>query len=76
MQTLEEVIAAITALEEEREEIYRDDRVTAAEHPRLGEITKELERLWDLRRRIEAARSAGLDHIPVDPPEDPSKMVG
>jgi hypothetical protein len=76
MQTIEEVVAAITALEEERETIYADDRVTAAEHPRLAEINKELERLWDLRRRIEAARSAGLDRIPVDPPEDPSKLIG
>lgn len=76
MQSLEEIIATITALEEEREEIYKDDRVTAAEHPRLAEITAELGRLWDLRRRVEAAKNAGLDHIPVDPPADPNKMIG
>lgn len=73
---LEELVAAITRLEQERESIYADDHVTANEHPRLIEINYELEKLWDLRRRMEAARAAGLDHIPVDPPPDPSKQVG
>jgi hypothetical protein len=26
----------------------------------------------DLRRRLEAAKNAGLDHIPVPPPPDPA----
>ena len=73
--TLEEVITQIIKLEQEREEIYADDKVTAEEHPRLAHIRRELDRLWDLRRRIEAARDAGLDHIPVPPPEDPSKLL-
>jgi len=73
--TLDEVIATIIKLEREREEIYADDHVTAEEHPRLAHIKTELVRLWDLRRRIEAARDAGLDHIPVPPPEDPSKLL-
>jgi len=73
---LDEVIAAIVRLEEEREAIYQDDHVTAEEHPRLSQIRAELDRLWDLRRRIEAARSAGLDRIPVAPPPDPSKLIG
>ena len=73
--TLEEVIAEIIKLEQEREEIYADDKVTTEEHPRLVHIRRELDRLWDLRRRIEAARDAGLDHIPVPPPDDPSKLL-
>jgi len=73
---LDDVIAKINDLEEEREAIYLDDRVDAAERPRLAEINSELDRLWDLRRRLEAARSAGLDHIPVPPPPDPSKLTG
>lgn len=70
MQSLQEILATIAQLEEEREAIYRDDRVSSSEHPRLKDITKELARLWDLRRRIEAARNAGLDHIPVDAPDE------
>jgi hypothetical protein len=73
--TLEEVIAEIVRLEQEREAIYADDQVTTEEHPRLAHVKAELERLWDLRRRIEAARNAGLDHIPIPPPEDPSKLL-
>jgi hypothetical protein len=73
---LDEVIAAIVRLEEEREAIYQDDQVTNEEHPRLAQIQDELDRLWDLRRRIEAARRAGLDQIPVPPPPDPSKLIG
>ncbi len=73
---LEEIIAAIIRLEEEREAIYQDDQVTSEEHPRLAQITHELDRLWDLRRRIEAAKRAGLDHVPVPPPPDPSELIG
>lgn len=76
MEDLRDVIAKIGALEAEREAIYQDDRVDAEEHPRLAEIAAELDRLWDLRRRIEAAQNAGLDHIPVPPPPDPSKLTG
>jgi hypothetical protein len=73
--TLDEVIAAIIKLEQEREAIYADDQVTSEEHPRLAHVKAELERLWDLRRRLEAARRAGLDRIPVPPPDDPSKLL-
>ena len=73
--TLDEVIAAIIELDEERQAIYADSQVTAEEHPRLAFIKDELERLWDLRRRLEAARDAGLDRIPVPPPDDPSKLL-
>ena len=73
--TLDEVIAAIIKLEQEREAIYADSQVTTEEHPRLAHVKAELDRLWDLRRRLEAARSAGLDHIPVPPPDDPSKLL-
>ena len=73
---LAEVIAAIIRLEQEREAIYEDDQVTDEEHPRLAQIKAELDRLWDLRRRIEAAHSAGLDHIPVPPPPNPSDLIG
>jgi hypothetical protein len=73
---LEEIIAAITKLEQEREEIYQDDRVSATEHPRLHEIETELTRLWDLRRRIEAAKAAGLEAVPVPPPPDPDQLIG
>ena len=73
--TLDEVIAAIIKLEQEREAIYADDQVTSEEHPRLAHVKAELDRLWDLRRRLEAARDAGLDHIPVPPPDDPSKLL-
>jgi hypothetical protein len=73
---LAEVIATIIRLEEEREEIYKDSQVTPEEHPRLAYIEAELPRLWDLRRRIEAAKAAGLDKIPVQPPPDPSQLTG
>jgi hypothetical protein len=73
---LDEIIAAIVKLEQEREAIYEDDQVTPTEHPRLHEIQAELTRLWDLRRRIEAARAAGLTDIPVPPPPDPDKLIG
>ncbi|NJM05736.1 DUF2630 family protein [Candidatus Gracilibacteria bacterium] len=75
-QELADVHAKIETLEAEREEIYRDSRVDEAEHPRLAEITQELEVLWDLRRRIEAAMSAGLDALPVPPPANPHEMIG
>jgi hypothetical protein len=73
---LDEIIATIVKLEQEREEIYEDSTVTPQEHPRLAEIEAELLKLWDLRRRIEAAKAAGLDRIPVPPPPDPSKLIG
>ncbi|HEU5016243.1 MAG TPA: DUF2630 family protein [Roseiflexaceae bacterium] len=73
---LEEVIAQIGRLDHEREDIYADDKVTGAEHPRLKEIEHELARLWDLRRRLEAARDAGLNEIPVPPPADPENLIG
>jgi hypothetical protein len=74
--TLDEIIAQIAKLEVEREEIYKDDQVTNEEHPRLDAIRHELDRLWDLRRRVEAAKRAGLDSIPVPPPADPENLVG
>lgn len=73
---LAEVIAKIVELEQEREDIFQDSQVTAEEHPRLAYIEVELPKLWDLRRRIEAARAAGLSNVPVPPPDDPSKMIG
>jgi hypothetical protein len=73
---LEEIIATIVKLEQEREEIYEDSSVTADEHPRLIHIAAELPRLWDLRRRLEAAKAAGLDHVPVPPPPDPDSLIG
>lgn len=75
MQDLDDIIRRITELESEREAIYQDSQVTFDEHPRLAEITHELERLWDLRRRIEAAKRAGLSEIPVPPPDDPEKLL-
>src|SRR3954451_2403880 len=74
--TIEEVIAEIVKLEQEREQIYEDSGVTAEEHPRLAHIEAELPKLWDLRRRIEPAKSAGLADIPVPPPADPSQLIG
>jgi hypothetical protein len=73
---LKEIIGTIVRLEREREEIYADDKVTAQENPRLHEIEAELIRLWDLRRRIEAAQAAGRDDIPVPPPPDPENLIG
>jgi NifB/MoaA-like Fe-S oxidoreductase len=73
---LNEVIATIVKLEHEREEIYADSVVTPAENPRLHEIERELTRLWDLRRRIEAARAAGQDEPVVPPPPDPENLIG
>jgi hypothetical protein len=63
---LKEVNATIVRLEEEREQIYADDRVTAQENPRLHEIEAELVKLWDLKRRLEAAQAVGSD-TPVVP---------
>lgn len=68
--------AQIEALEEERRLIYADSQVDGAEHPRLAEINHELQHLWDLRRRFEAAISAGLSTLPVPPPEHPEDQVG
>ncbi len=73
---LDAVIAAINRLDEERRQIYEDSRVDMTEHPRLREINHELAQLWDLRRRIEAALSAGLKELPVAGPADPENQVG
>ena len=73
---IEEVIATIIKLEQEREQIYEDSSVTPEEHPRLAHIEAELPKLWDLRRRLEAAKAAGLNDIPVPPPADPSQLIG
>jgi len=73
---LAETTTRIESLEEERSEIYRDSHVDDREHPRLLEINHELEHLWDLKRRLEAAVSAGLDQLPVPPPEHPENQVG
>lgn len=76
MDDLNLIIETIERLEAERQAIYADSRVDDNEHPRLAVIIRELERLWDLRRRIEAARVAGLNNIPVPPPEDPGQLIG
>lgn len=80
MSALKEQLAAATAtieaLEEERQQIYEDSHVDDREHPRLIAINHELEHLWDLKRRIEAAISAGLSELPVPPPEHPEDMIG
>ncbi len=73
---LERVISDIVQLERERAVIYEDDQVTETEHPRLTQIKHEIDRLWDMRRRLEAAKAAGLDQVPVMPTEDPSNMTG
>ena len=73
---LNDIIAKIVEFEQEREEIYQDSQVTPEEHPRLAYIEAELPKLWDLRRRLEAAKAAGLDTVPVPPPDDPNQMVG
>lgn len=69
-------IVQIEALEEERRRIYEDSHVDIDEHPRLGAINGELEHLWDLRRRIEAAISAGLGELPIPPPAQPEELSG
>ena len=73
---LNDIIAKIVEFEQEREEIYQDSQVTPEEHPRLAYIEAELPKLWDLRRRLEAAKAAGLDNIPVPPPNDPNQLIG
>lgn len=75
-QQLAATTTAIEALEEERRQIYADGHVDGDEHPRLGAINHELEHAWDLRRRLEAALSAGLSELPVPPPEHPENQVG
>lgn len=75
-EQLEQTGAQIEALEEERRQIYEDSRVEGDEHPRLAEINHELAHVWDLRRRLEAAISAGLNELPVPPPEHPEDQVG
>lgn len=70
---LAEVSAKIEALEEERRIIYEDNRVDELEHPRLHVINHELEHLWDLKRRVEAAISAGLSELPVQPLPTPDE---
>lgn len=75
-EQLEQTGTQIEGLEEERRQIYEDGQVDAGEHPRLAEINHELEHAWDLRRRIEAALAAGLDELPVPPPEHPEDQIG
>jgi hypothetical protein len=80
MSNLKEQLAAtaatIEALEEERLQIYADSHVDDEEHPRLQAINHELEHLWDLKRRFEAAIEAGLSELPVPPPAHPEDMIG
>jgi hypothetical protein len=80
MATLREQLAAaktiIAAREEERLQIYADSQVDEHEHPRLKLINHELEHVWDLKRRIEAAISAGLSELPVPPSTHPQDMIG
>jgi hypothetical protein len=74
---LSEIIAKIVELEQEREDIFQDSHVTPEEHPRLAYIEAELPKLWDLRRRLEAAKAAGLNSIPVPPPApEPDEQAG
>lgn len=73
-EQLTEVTATIEALEEEQQQIYADSQVDDQEHPRLAVITEELDHLWDLKRRLEAAISAGLSQLPVPPPEYPEDL--
>lgn len=73
---IETTIADIMQAERERAVIYEDEQVTEAEHPRLAELKHEIERLWDLRRRLEAAKAAGLTQVPVMPSVDPTAMTG
>jgi hypothetical protein len=80
MSKLREQLAAantvIAAREEERLQIYADSHVDEREHPRLRVIDHELEHLWDLKRRLEAAIAVGMTELPVPPPEHPEKMIG
>lgn len=71
---LREVSETIVRLEQEREAIYADDKVTAQENPRLHQIEAELVRLWDLKRRLEAAHAAGSDTPVVPQPEHMEDM--
>lgn len=73
---IEKVIGEIAQSERERAVIYEDEQVTEQEHPRLAELKHEIERLWDLRRRLEAAKAAGLTEVPVMPSVDPTAMTG
>jgi Protein of unknown function (DUF2630) len=73
--SLHAVQVGIETLEGERQAIYADSHVDERENPRLKLIEHELRRLWDLRRRIEAAHAAGLDHVPVLPPADPDQLT-
>ena len=73
---LAEIVAKIVELEQEREAIFQDSQVSPEEHPRLAFIEAELPKLWDMRRRLEAARAAGLNTVPVPPPADPDKLIG
>jgi hypothetical protein len=75
-EQLVEINAKIEALEEERRQIYADGHVDGDEHPRLDEINHDLQHVWDLKRRIEAALAAGLSELPVPPPEHPEDQVG
>ncbi|MEI7645512.1 MAG: hypothetical protein WCJ55_14660 [Chloroflexales bacterium] len=80
MPTLKEQLAAantvIAAREDERLQIYADSHVDEQEHPRLLVINHDLQHLWDLKRRLEAAIAAGLTDLPVPPPERPEDLIG
>ncbi len=73
---LETITLTIQRLEEERAAIYSDDQVIGEEHERLRQIEHELAIMWDQRRRLDAAHSAGLESPPVpiaDSPQDPPR---
>jgi hypothetical protein len=66
-EELNDVVASIRQLEEERRRIYNNAQITFQAQARLGTIEDELQRLWDLRHRLHAAKRAGLREIPIPP---------
>lgn len=72
-QQLHEKINALVTEEHRLERSHPGRALTEPERERLGRIGVELDRLWDLLRRRDARRRAGLD--PDAAAERPADMV-
>jgi hypothetical protein len=74
IEQLEEEERRLRSEEEEAGDVGRDD-VLARDRERLAELKVELDQLWDLLRRRQAARDAGQDPDQVEP-RDPGTVEG
>ena len=72
------VLAQIERLLAEEHRMYERGKLSDADRVRLGEITVELDQLWDLLRQRRALREFGKDpnEARIRPPEVVEKYKG